>query len=64
MHLVETFVERQRVRGTCDRAANWIHVGQTQGRRRQDRARTLCVPVKDVDLYPLTQGFRRALGTC
>ena len=64
VHLVETFVEHQRFRGTCYRAANWIHVGQTQGRSRQDRAHTLCVPVKDVYLYPLTQGFRRALCTC
>ena len=35
--LVETFVERARYRGTCYRAANWIEVGQTLGRGRQDR---------------------------
>jgi len=35
--LVETFVERDRFRGTVYRAANWQGVGQTQGRSRQDR---------------------------
>jgi hypothetical protein len=35
--LVETFVETERYRRTCYRAANWIEVGQTQGRGRRDR---------------------------
>jgi hypothetical protein len=30
--LLETFVESARHRGTCYKAANWIHVGQTTGR--------------------------------
>jgi len=61
VHLVETFVDRERFRGTCYRAANWIYVGQTQGRSRQDRDRTLQVPVKDIYLYPLTPTFREEL---
>lgn len=64
VYLVETFVDRSRFQGTCYRAANWICVGQTQGRSRQDRDRTLHVPVKDVYLYPLIQGFRQALCIC
>ena len=59
--LVETFVDRSRFHGTCYRAANWRCVGQTQGRSRQDRTRTLHVPVKDVYLYPLTPDFRGTL---
>ena len=31
LHLLETFVEKQRFKGTCYKAANWIHVGQTKG---------------------------------
>jgi hypothetical protein len=50
---LETFVERDRFRGTCYRAANWRCVGQTRGRSRQDRDGTLRVPVKDVYLYRL-----------
>ena len=51
--LLETFVEQDRFKGTCYKAANWIHVGQTQGRSRQDRTNTLRVPIKDIYLYPL-----------
>lgn len=48
---LETFVDRDRYRGSCYRAANWECVGQTQGRSRQDRDHELRVPVKDVYLY-------------
>jgi len=61
IHLVETFVERDLFKGTCYKAANWLCVGQTKGRSRQDRYSKLSVPVKDVLLYPLTKNFRKAL---
>ena len=61
LHLIETFVERDRFRGTCYRAANWKLVGQTTGRSRQDRYSTMKVPVKDIYLYPLTPRFRELL---
>ena len=59
--LAETFVDRSRFRGTCYRAANWIHQGATTGRTRQDRYTTLKVPVKDLYLYPLRSDFRSLL---
>ena len=59
--LVETFVDTTRFRGACYKAANWIHVGQTKGRSRQDRHTKMNVPVKDIYLYPLTANFRRKL---
>jgi hypothetical protein len=59
--LLETFVERERFRGICYRAANWLHVGQTQGRTRQDRQHQLQAPVKDVFVYPLQPNFRQPL---
>lgn len=62
IHLLETFVERERFRGTCYRAAGWIHVGATTGRSRNDVHNTLCVPVKDIYLYPLVPDFREKLG--
>src|SRR3989338_1485414 len=61
IHLVETFVEKDRFRGTCYKAANFIHAGETKGRSRQDRDRTLSVPVKDVYFYPLHRRFREDL---
>jgi hypothetical protein len=59
--LLETFVERERFRGSCYRAANWLRVGQTQGRTRQDRQHQLQAPVKDVFVYPLQRNFREQL---
>jgi hypothetical protein len=61
VRLLETFVERERFRGSCYRAANWIWVGQTQGRTRQDRHSQIQAPVKDVWVYPLHARFRQAL---
>ncbi|HEX9972141.1 MAG TPA: Druantia anti-phage system protein DruA [bacterium] len=51
--LLETFVEKERFPGTCYRAANWIHVGQTKGRGRQDSNNSYSIPIKDVYVYPL-----------
>ena len=58
---LETFVDTSRFKGTCYRAANWIHIGQTQGRTRNDRDRVIQAPVKDVWLYPLVPDFRKRL---
>jgi hypothetical protein len=62
IELVETFVEQDRFAGTCYRAANWIHLGATRGRSRNDRDQTLHVPIKDVYVYPLSRSFRQRLG--
>ena len=53
LFMLETFVEIDRFRGTCYRAANWRYVGTTKGRSRNDRYTRLHVPVKAVYLYPL-----------
>jgi len=60
--LIETFVERQRFSGICYQAANFLCVGQSRGRSRQDRFSRLCVPIKDIYVYPLCRNFRRHLG--
>jgi hypothetical protein len=60
--LVETFVEWDRFTGTAYRAANWIKVGQTTGRTRQDRYYSIQAPVKDIYLYPLGRRFRGELA--
>ncbi len=60
--LVETLVDTSRYRGTCYQAANWIHLGTTSGRGRQDRdhAREGKAP-KAIYVVPLTSRFREAL---
>jgi hypothetical protein len=62
IHLVETFVERERFAGTCYRAAGWVPVGATTGRGRNAPRRAPRGPVKDVYLRPLCADFRRRLG--
>lgn len=59
--LLETFVESGRFLGTCYRASNWLYVGETQGRSRNDRHNTMSVPVKQIYLYPLEKNFREEL---
>lgn len=59
--LVETFVERDRFKGTCYKAANWQCVGATTGRTRQDRYGQITVPIKDIYVYPLCRDFRETL---
>jgi len=59
--LLETFVDGQRFKGTCYRAANWIHVGFTQGRGKWDSDPPFCAPIKAVWLYPLAKNFREVL---
>jgi len=60
--LLETFVDRQRFTGTCYRAANWICLGQTQGRGRQGPMGILSTTIKDVYVWPLHRNFRRHLN--
>jgi hypothetical protein len=60
--LLETFVDRQRFAGACYRAANWICLGQTQGRGRQGPAGRLSTTIKDVYVWPLQRDFRRQLN--
>ncbi|MGD0855672.1 MAG: DUF4338 domain-containing protein [Dehalococcoidia bacterium] len=60
--LLETFVERDRFRGTCYKAANWIHVGCTQGRGKLDRHTLRQKPVKEIFLFPLAKNFRIILS--
>jgi hypothetical protein len=62
VHALETFVDRGRFKGTCYRAANWLRLGATRGRTRNDRKHRIRAAVKDVYLYPLVEDFRRELG--
>jgi hypothetical protein len=60
--LLETFVDQERFAGTVYRAANWIHVGQTQGRGRQGPSPQIrSASIKDVYLLPLQARFREHL---
>ena len=56
-----TFVETQRHRGTCYKAANWINIGQTTGRGKKSKSHQQLIPVKDIWMYPLRKNFAAVL---
>lgn len=60
--LVESFVDTEAFEGTCYRASNWVEVGQTQGRGRQDRAHARSAGSKAIYVYPLVEDLRAQLG--
>jgi hypothetical protein len=59
--LLETYVESKRFSATSYRAANWIYVGKTRGRGRQDREHRKDKPIKDIYLYPLLPDCQKYL---
>ena len=61
VYVLETYVERDRFKGTCYKAANWVCVGETTGRGRNSRTNVGELPVKDIYLYPLHKRFREKL---
>jgi hypothetical protein len=61
--LMETLVDGKRFKGTCYKAANWIHMGKTTGRGRMDRANiNFGAAVKEIYVYPLMPQFRLELS--
>lgn len=60
--LLESFVDTTQFAGTCYQASNWIRVGRTRGRGRQDRRSEHAKPVKDIYVYPLVNDLRSRLG--
>ena len=61
VYFAETFVDPQRFRGTCYRAANWIVLGRTTGRGKADTTHRPNRSIKDVLGYPLVTDFRARL---
>jgi hypothetical protein len=59
---LETFVDPERFRGTCYRAANWIYLGITTGRGKNDQTNKPNRSLKEVLGYPIVPDFRRRLG--
>ncbi|RLC97549.1 MAG: hypothetical protein DRI46_12830 [Chloroflexi bacterium] len=62
VYFLETFVDPQRFRGTCYRAANWVVLGRTTGRGKDDRTGRPNRPIKEMLGYPLRRDFRALLS--
>jgi hypothetical protein len=63
IYFAETFVDTERFRGTCYRAANWVVLGKTTGRGKQSNSYVPNRSLKEVLGYPLTKQFRQLLGS-
>lgn len=61
VYYLETFVDKQRFKGTCYKAANWIYIGDTTGRGKNDQTKKPNRSIKAVLGYPLTKDFRKYL---
>lgn len=59
--LLETFVDKKLFKGTCYKAGNWIHVGETTGRGKLGQVNKPDKVIKDIYLYPLKKNFRKEL---
>jgi hypothetical protein len=62
IYFLETFVDPERFRGTCYRAANWVLLGRTTGRGKDDQTNRPNRAIKEVLALPLTRRFRQLLG--
>jgi len=61
IYFLETFVDRERFEGTCYKAANWLYLGQTTGRGKDDQSHKPNRSPKAVFGYPLCRDFRAKL---
>ena len=61
VYFLETFVDTERFAGVCYNAANWIPLGVTTGRGKNDQTNKQNRSLKAVWGYPLSKRFRRLL---
>ena len=58
IYFLETFVDTERFNGTCYKAANWLYLGKTTGRGKNDQTHRQNRSIKAVFGYPLHKNFR------
>ena len=61
IYFAETFIDPERFRGTCYRAANWTVLGSTTGRGKDAPTRQANRSIKQVLGYALVKDFRQHL---
>ncbi len=62
IYFLETFVDKQHFAGTSYKAANWIYLGDTTGRGKNDQTNKANRSIKAVWGYPLSKHFRTLLS--
>ncbi len=61
LQLLESFVDIERFRGTCYRAANWRCLGRSKGRGTKAKYGQPDCSIKELWVYPLGKHFRQRL---
>ena len=61
IYFLETFVDKQRFAATCYKAANWLYLGDTTGRGKNDQTHKQNRSIKAVWGYGLSKNFRSKL---
>jgi len=61
IYYLETFVDTERFLGSCYKASNWIYLGNTSGRGKNDQSHRQNRSIKAVWGYPLVKNFRELL---
>lgn len=64
IYWLETFVDTERFKGTCYRAANWQFLGNTSGRGKYNKTQTQLTSIKAMYGLPLVKDFRKMLCEC
>lgn len=59
--LLESFVDIERFKGTCYRAANWQCLGRSVGRGTKSTVKHKVTSIKELWVYPLARNFRQRL---
>ena len=62
IYYLETFVDKEKFSGTCYKAANWVYLGDTTGRGKNDQTNKANRSIKAVWGYPLCKDFRKHLN--
>ncbi|MHB8276849.1 MAG: Druantia anti-phage system protein DruA [Candidatus Humimicrobiaceae bacterium] len=61
VYYIETFVDKQKFKGTCYRAANWQFLGDTKGLGKDSKNKIPNRSIKAIYGYPLSKDFRKVL---
>lgn len=61
VYWLETFVDTERFKGTCYRAANWHFLGNTSGRGKYNKTHKQLTSIKAMYGLPLVKDFRKML---
>ena len=62
LYFLETFIDVGQYRGTCYRAANWVAMGLTTGRGKNDQTKKQNRSLKEILGLPLTRRFRELMS--